>query len=313
MPSGSSSAGSVSRCSPRSTARASSPRSAPASPGGRVEGRQARERVHQRLRGRALRGFQDGRQVDPPVRVAVARPVPRPDRRRPGDRGRRPGARLPAARGHRRRPQAALRRVGGVVLQRPPSVDHHRRRLVEDRHRLLGGDGQRGAVRPGRLRRRGQRRERLVRRAAAPGAAAAAHHPRGTGSLGYAIPASVGAAVARPDATVWTLVGDGGLTMSIGELETIARLGLNVKITVLDNGRLNLIDQHAIHRHGAAAVSRDFHRIDWLPLCAAIGLPVMACDDPDRDASEIASFFSRQGRPSSCSTRRSTKSRRTWQ
>ncbi|WP_344355529.1 thiamine pyrophosphate-binding protein [Streptomyces gobitricini] len=119
--------------------------------------------------------------------------------------------------------------------------------------------------------------------------------PRGTGSLGYAIPASVGAAVARPDATVWSLVGDGGLTMSIGELETIVRLGLNVKITVLDNGRLNLIDQHAIHRHGAAAVSRDFHRIDWPTICAAIGLPVMACDDPDRDASEIASFFSRRG------------------
>ncbi|MFB6845268.1 thiamine pyrophosphate-binding protein [Streptomyces sp. NPDC056373] len=119
--------------------------------------------------------------------------------------------------------------------------------------------------------------------------------PRGTGSLGYAIPASVGAAVARPDATVWALVGDGGLTMSIGELETIERLGLDVKIIVLDNGRLNLIDQHAIHRHGAAAVSRDFHRIDWPTICAAIGLPVMASDDPDRDASEIASFFSRQG------------------
>lgn len=119
--------------------------------------------------------------------------------------------------------------------------------------------------------------------------------PRGTGSLGYAIPASVGAAVARPDSAVWTLVGDGGLTMSIGELETIARLGLNVKVTILDNGRLNLIDQHAIHHHGAAAVSRDFIRIDWSSICAAIGLPVMSCDDPDRDASRISSFFSHKG------------------
>lgn len=119
--------------------------------------------------------------------------------------------------------------------------------------------------------------------------------PRGTGSLGYAIPASVGAAVARPEAAVWTLVGDGGLTMSIGELETIARLGLNVKITVLDNGRLNLIDQHAIHHHGAAAVSRDFIKIDWSGICTAIGLPVMSCDDPDRDAADINSFFARKG------------------
>ncbi|MFJ8748403.1 thiamine pyrophosphate-binding protein [Streptomyces sp. NPDC102441] len=119
--------------------------------------------------------------------------------------------------------------------------------------------------------------------------------PRGTGSLGYAIPASVGAAVARPDADVWTLVGDGGLTMSIGELETIARLGLHVKVTILDNGRLNLIDQHAIHHHGADAVSRDFIRVDWSGMCSAIGLPVMSSDDPDRDASLISSFFSRKG------------------
>lgn len=119
--------------------------------------------------------------------------------------------------------------------------------------------------------------------------------PRGTGSLGYAVPASVGAAVARPGTAVWTLVGDGGLTMSIGELETIVRLGLNVKITILDNGRLNLIDQHAIHHHGAAAISRDFIRIDWPAICAAIGLPVMSCDDPDRDASRIRSFFSGEG------------------
>ncbi|PRH79802.1 hypothetical protein C6N75_07555 [Streptomyces solincola] len=119
--------------------------------------------------------------------------------------------------------------------------------------------------------------------------------PRGTGSLGYAIPASVGAAVARPDATVWTLVGDGGLTMSIGELETIARLGLDVKVAVLDNGRLNLIDRHAVHHHHADAVSRDFTRIDWAGLCEAIGLPVLTCADPEQDADRVRSFLSRRG------------------
>ncbi|PKW16744.1 thiamine pyrophosphate-binding protein [Saccharopolyspora spinosa] len=119
--------------------------------------------------------------------------------------------------------------------------------------------------------------------------------PRGTGSLGYALPAAVGAAVARPDSAVWTLVGDGGLAMSTGELETIARLGLNLKITILDNGRLNLIDQHAIHHHGAAAVSRDFIGIDWSMICGAIGLPVMRSDSPERDVAEIAEFFAGNG------------------
>jgi len=119
--------------------------------------------------------------------------------------------------------------------------------------------------------------------------------PRGTGSLGYALPASVGAAVARPGATVWTLVGDGGLAMSVGELETVARLGLDVKIAILDNGRLNLIDQHAIHHHDAEAVSRGFLRVDWAAVCAALGLPVLTCDDPDVDQAEVAEFLSRTG------------------
>lgn len=119
--------------------------------------------------------------------------------------------------------------------------------------------------------------------------------PRGTGSLGYAIPASIGAAVARPASTVWTLVGDGGLSMSIAELETIARLRLNVKIIILDNGHLNLIDQHAIHHHDASAVSRDFLKIDWNGICKAIGIPGMNCVDPARSSSEIREFLSSKG------------------
>lgn len=119
--------------------------------------------------------------------------------------------------------------------------------------------------------------------------------PRGTGSLGYAVPASVGAALARPESTVWSLVGDGGLTMSIGELETIARLRLNVKIIVLDNGHLNLIDQHAIHHHDATAVSRDFIKIDWYKVCEAMGISAMNCGEPIQSSSEIKEFLSGDG------------------
>ncbi len=59
--------------------------------------------------------------------------------------------------------------------------------------------------------------------------------PRGYGGLGYAIPGVLGAKLARPQATVVGLMGDGSFGMSVGELETIARLGLPVTIVQFNN------------------------------------------------------------------------------
>ena len=59
--------------------------------------------------------------------------------------------------------------------------------------------------------------------------------PRGYGGLGYAIPGVLGAKLARPQATVVGLMGDGSFGMSAGELETVARLGLPVTIVQFNN------------------------------------------------------------------------------
>jgi acetolactate synthase I/II/III large subunit len=59
--------------------------------------------------------------------------------------------------------------------------------------------------------------------------------PRGYGGLGYALPGVVGAKLARPQATVVGLMGDGSFGMSAGELETISRLGLSVILIQFNN------------------------------------------------------------------------------
>jgi len=59
--------------------------------------------------------------------------------------------------------------------------------------------------------------------------------PRGYGGLGYALPGVVGAKLARPQATVVGLMGDGSFGMSVGELETISRLGLPVILIQFNN------------------------------------------------------------------------------
>ena len=65
----------------------------------------------------------------------------------------------------------------------------------------------------------------------------------GLGTMGFALPAAIGAKVARPDAEVWVIVGDGGFQMTQAELTTAAQEGLKVNIAIINNGYLGMVRQ----------------------------------------------------------------------
>ncbi|MEO8096378.1 MAG: biosynthetic-type acetolactate synthase large subunit [Acidobacteriota bacterium] len=65
----------------------------------------------------------------------------------------------------------------------------------------------------------------------------------GLGSMGFGLPAAIGAQFARPDKLVFAVVGDGGFQMSIPELATIANNSLPVKIIIMNNGYLGMVRQ----------------------------------------------------------------------
>jgi acetolactate synthase-1/2/3 large subunit len=65
----------------------------------------------------------------------------------------------------------------------------------------------------------------------------------GLGTMGYAVPAAMGVAVARPDEEVWAVVGDGGFQMSAPELTTLAVNQFPVKMLILNNGCLGMVRQ----------------------------------------------------------------------
>jgi acetolactate synthase-1/2/3 large subunit len=65
----------------------------------------------------------------------------------------------------------------------------------------------------------------------------------GLGSMGFGLPAAIGAQFARPDKLVFSIVGDGGFQMAIPELGTIAAHGLPIKIIVMNNGYLGMVRQ----------------------------------------------------------------------
>jgi acetolactate synthase-1/2/3 large subunit len=65
----------------------------------------------------------------------------------------------------------------------------------------------------------------------------------GLGTMGFALPAAMGAKLAEPDAMVWAVEGDGGFQMTLQELATCVQENIPVKVAVVDNGYLGMVRQ----------------------------------------------------------------------
>ena len=65
----------------------------------------------------------------------------------------------------------------------------------------------------------------------------------GLGAMGYEIPAAMGAQIGRPEATVWSIAGDGGFQMTLQDLATIVAEKLPVKVALFNNGHLGMVRQ----------------------------------------------------------------------
>jgi acetolactate synthase-1/2/3 large subunit len=65
----------------------------------------------------------------------------------------------------------------------------------------------------------------------------------GLGTMGFALPAAIGAKVACPDSEVWVVAGDGGFQMTMSELATIVQENLKVNIAIINNGYLGMVRQ----------------------------------------------------------------------
>ena len=65
----------------------------------------------------------------------------------------------------------------------------------------------------------------------------------GLGTMGFGLPAAIGAKFARPDAEVWVVAGDGGFQMTQAELSTAAQEGIKVNVAIINNGYLGMVRQ----------------------------------------------------------------------
>ncbi len=111
----------------------------------------------------------------------------------------------------------------------------------------------------------------------------------GLGTMGFAVPAAMGAKVAKPDKTVWAIDGDGCFQMTNQELATCALEDIPVKIAVINNSSLGMVRQWQSLFYAGRYSNTDLHsaRIpDFAKLADAMGCVGLRCDDPgDVDAS----------------------------
>ncbi|MFV2063000.1 MAG: thiamine pyrophosphate-dependent enzyme [Chloroflexota bacterium] len=103
----------------------------------------------------------------------------------------------------------------------------------------------------------------------------------GLGTMGYALPAAMGAALGRPDKETWAVAGDGGLQMTIQEMLTVVVDRIPVKIALIDNKKLGMIRQWQEIVYGGNYHSSDLPAPQWDLLAKAYGLPTFKATRPD--------------------------------
>jgi acetolactate synthase-1/2/3 large subunit len=117
----------------------------------------------------------------------------------------------------------------------------------------------------------------------------------GWSSMGFAIPAAIGAKLCRPHRTVACVVGDGGFLMTAGELATAQRLRLHIVFVILSDGELSLIRIKQKHKsYDAGYGTRLFEE----GLCISdefFGIPVLTVSDPHEYQTALVKAFSLSG------------------
>ncbi|MEV2265747.1 acetolactate synthase large subunit [Nonomuraea africana] len=107
----------------------------------------------------------------------------------------------------------------------------------------------------------------------------------GLGTMGFAVPAAMGAKMGRPDATVWAIDGDGCFQMTNQELATCAIEGVPVKIAIINNGNLGMVRQWQTlfydQRYSNTNLQASLRIPDFVKLAEAYGCVGLRCERPE--------------------------------
>ena len=95
----------------------------------------------------------------------------------------------------------------------------------------------------------------------------------GLGTMGYSLPAAIGASFSRQNKDIWVIVGDGSIQMTITELATAVQENANIKIAIINNGYLGMVRQWQQLFYDARYAETPISSPDYLKIAEAYGLP----------------------------------------
>ncbi|QBJ96296.1 5-guanidino-2-oxopentanoate decarboxylase [Rhodococcus sp. ABRD24] len=105
-------------------------------------------------------------------------------------------------------------------------------------------------------------------------------YPTGLGTLGYGLPAAIGAKVAAPDRQVVAMLGDGGVMFTVAELAAAAEAGLAIPVIIVDNGGYGEIRNEMVDR-GEAVHAVELGSLDFPALARSLGCHGVALSSAD--------------------------------
>ena len=118
----------------------------------------------------------------------------------------------------------------------------------------------------------------------------------GLGTMGFGLPAAIGAALALPGQPVVCFTGDGSLLMNVQELATLAELDLNVKLVLLDNAALGMVCQQQTLFYGQRRVGSLYERAsDLCAVARAFGVATVELGEAADPAAALREAFARPG------------------
>ncbi|MBK7215789.1 MAG: biosynthetic-type acetolactate synthase large subunit [Candidatus Promineofilum sp.] len=95
----------------------------------------------------------------------------------------------------------------------------------------------------------------------------------GLGTMGYALPAAIGAQMGRPQEEMWVIAGDGGFQMTMPELSTVMQERLPIKIAIINNGYLGMVRQWQDVFYNKRYVGTPLFNPDFVKVAEAYGIP----------------------------------------
>jgi len=117
----------------------------------------------------------------------------------------------------------------------------------------------------------------------------------GLGTMGFELPAAIGAKVGRPEDVVWCIAGDGGLQMTIQELATIAQENLAIKIAIINNGFLGMVRQWQELFYGRRYVDTKLWNPDFTKIAEAYSIPGVRVNHREEIAPAIQKAMDHSG------------------